>query len=60
MVKVPISNTGNNDLQAPGPEHVDIESDSSNTFDEFTYEKEILDEIESYYTEELATEEMGL
>ncbi|CAG8469407.1 16758_t:CDS:2 [Gigaspora margarita] len=46
IVEVSISNTSNNDLQAPGPEHVDVESDSGDTFDKFTYKKEVLDEIE--------------
>ncbi|CAG8658231.1 18308_t:CDS:2 [Gigaspora margarita] len=59
-VEVPISNTSNNDLRALGPEHVNVESDSSNTFGEFTYEEEMLDKIEEYHTEESATEEIGL
>ncbi|CAG8653669.1 12171_t:CDS:2 [Gigaspora margarita] len=41
-------------------EHVDIGSDSSDTFDKFIYEEEMLDEIEDYYTEESTTEEIGL
>ncbi|CAG8793864.1 27979_t:CDS:1, partial [Gigaspora margarita] len=39
---------------------MNIGSDSGDTFNEFTYKKEMLDEIEGYYTEELATEEIRL
>ncbi|CAG8770579.1 35624_t:CDS:2 [Gigaspora margarita] len=45
---------------ALGPEHMDMGSDSSDTFNEFTYEEEVLDKIEGYYTEELAAKEIGL
>ncbi|CAG8675278.1 36703_t:CDS:2, partial [Gigaspora margarita] len=40
--------------------HMDIGSDSGDTFNKFIYEKEMLDEIKGYYTEESATEEMEL
>ncbi|CAG8821404.1 5383_t:CDS:1, partial [Gigaspora margarita] len=39
---------------------MDVESDSGNTFDEFTYEEEMLDEIEGYHTEESAVKDIGL
>ncbi|CAG8457790.1 42766_t:CDS:2 [Gigaspora margarita] len=41
-------------------ERHNVGSDSSDTFNEFTYEEEVLDEIEGYHTEESATEEIGL
>ncbi|CAG8604000.1 39447_t:CDS:2, partial [Gigaspora margarita] len=47
------------DLMEEGPEHVDVGSDSGDTFDEFTYEEKMLDEIEGYHTEESATEEIA-
>ncbi|CAG8815309.1 11079_t:CDS:1, partial [Gigaspora margarita] len=59
-VEVPISNTSNNDLRAPELEHMDMESDSSNTFYKFIYEEEVLNEIEEYHTKESVAKEIGL
>ncbi|CAG8515383.1 7216_t:CDS:2 [Gigaspora rosea] len=42
------------------PDGRSVGSDRGDTFDEFTYEEEMLDEIKSYHTEESATEEMRL
>ncbi|CAG8517107.1 27451_t:CDS:2 [Gigaspora margarita] len=39
---------------------MDVGSDSSNTFDEFIYKEEMLDEIEGYYTKELTVKDIGL
>ncbi|CAG8471533.1 1527_t:CDS:2, partial [Gigaspora margarita] len=57
--KLPLTLMGGEPNLIEELDHVDVESDSGDTFDEFTYEKEMLDKIEGYYTEELATEEIG-
>ncbi|CAG8635734.1 23846_t:CDS:2 [Gigaspora margarita] len=38
---------------------MDMESDSSDTFYKFIYEKEVLNEIEGYYTKESVAEEIA-
>ncbi|CAG8831311.1 42789_t:CDS:2, partial [Gigaspora margarita] len=39
--------------------HVNMRSNSGNTFDEFTYKEKMLDKIEGYHTEESATKPLN-
>ncbi|CAG8639578.1 22002_t:CDS:2, partial [Gigaspora margarita] len=59
--ELPQTNMGGEpDLMEEVDEHMDVGSDNSDTFDEFTYEEEMLNEINGYHTEESATEDIEL
>ncbi|CAG8765061.1 22427_t:CDS:2, partial [Cetraspora pellucida] len=57
-IEVPISHTGTESLKEPQKD--DWEKGSGDTFDEFTYEDEELDEIDGYYTVESSDDEIDL
>ncbi|CAG8616521.1 23634_t:CDS:2, partial [Gigaspora margarita] len=58
-IEVPISHTGKGSLKQ-GKRDDEWDNESGDTFDEFTYEDEELNEAEGYYTPESAEEDLDL